>query len=97
MKDITNKKIATLLAMALAAPLFAVAIVVSARTAGVAGNDFLLLALAFGGTVVSGFNGFGRHAASSRTRIKRHTSVTHGPLFFHESPSLTVPDLQPRA
>jgi hypothetical protein len=97
MKSITTKKIVSLAAIALAAPVFAVAIVVSARSAGVAGNDLLLLALAFGGAAVSGLNGFGRRTAPARIRAGRRPRVARESYFFHESPSLTVPDLQPRA
>ncbi len=84
MKSITTKEVVSLAGIALAVPLFALAIVVSARAAGVAGNDLLLLALAFGGAVISGLNGFGHRRAQGRVRVDRRTRLAPKPLFLHE-------------
>ncbi len=73
MKTITTKELISLVGILIAAPVLALAILVSARVAAVAENDLLLLAVALCGAVVSGINGFGRrttktqnHSGSSR-------------------------------
>ena len=84
MKSITTKEVVSLAGIALAVPLLALAIVVSARAAGVAGNDLLLLALALGGAIISGLNGFGHHRAQGRVRVDRPTRLAPKPFFLHE-------------
>jgi hypothetical protein len=51
--------------------LFALGLIASLRATVAAGHEFLLLALALSGAVVSGINGFGRRAA-------RDESHSHG-------------------
>ncbi|HUE82620.1 MAG TPA: hypothetical protein VMM84_10965, partial [Pyrinomonadaceae bacterium] len=63
MKALTTKELISLAGILVAAPVLALGLLVSARAAGVADNDFLLLALALCGAVVSGINGFGRRTA----------------------------------
>jgi len=60
MKKLTTQEVVSLVGIAIAAPVLTLAILVSARVASVAENDFLLFALALGGVVVSAKNGFGR-------------------------------------
>lgn len=73
MKKLTTQEVVSLVGIAIAAPVLTLAILVSARVAAVKENDFLLLALALCGVVVSAKNGFGRrtikaqlHSASGR-------------------------------
>jgi positive regulator of sigma E activity len=80
MKSITTKDIVSLAGIALAVPLFTLATVLSARAAGVAGNDLLLLALALGGAVISGLNGFGHRRAQRRVRVERQTRLARKPV-----------------
>lgn len=60
MKRLTTQEILSLVGIAIAAPVLALGILVSAQAASVAENNLLLFALALGGAVVSGINGFGR-------------------------------------
>ena len=63
MRLITNKMLVSLVGVALAAPFFAIAVIVGARVVALAQNaqdDLLLIGLAFGCAVVSMINGFGR-------------------------------------
>ena len=71
MKTLTTKESASLAAIAIIAPLFALALIGSLRATVAAGHEFLLLALALCGAVVSGINGFGRRTA-------RHESIRAG-------------------
>ena len=71
MKAITTKEFLSLAAIAIIAPLFALALIGSLRATVAAGNEFLLLALTLCGAVVSGINGFGR-------RTVRDESDSHG-------------------
>ena len=82
MKSITTKDIVSLAGIALAVPLFTLATVLSARAAGVAGNDLLLLALALGGVVISGLNGCGNRKAQRRARVARRTRLARKPVFL---------------
>jgi hypothetical protein len=75
MKKVSQKLLWSIIAVALLAPLSATALIVGARVAEVTqsdGNDWLLVALAFGGAAVSALNGLGRRMAqtkrSERTR-----------------------------
>jgi len=47
------------------APFLTLAMLVSVRSAGVIGNDVLLLLLTLSGAVLSGINGFGRRTAKA--------------------------------
>ena len=71
MKAMTTKEFVSLAAIAIVAPLFALALIGSLRVTVAAGHEFLLLALTLGGAVVSGINGFGRRTA-------RDESHSHG-------------------
>ena len=73
MKSITTKMLVSLVGVALAAPFFAVAVIVGARVLALAVNaldDLLLVGLAFGGAALSVINGFGR-----RTGEATHTEL----------------------
>ncbi len=67
MKKITTREVVSLAGIAIAAPLFALVLLVGARAAGLMENDFLLLALALCGAVVSGVNGFGRRTIRAQS------------------------------
>jgi len=84
MKSITTKEVVSLAGIALAVPLFALAVLISGRAAGVAGNGPLLLALALGGAIISGLNGFGHRRAQGRVRVDRPTRLAPKPVFLHE-------------
>jgi hypothetical protein len=71
MKAMTTKEFVSLAAIAIIAPLFALALIGSLRVMVAAGHEFLLLTLTLCGAVVSGINGFGRHTA-------RHKSYSRG-------------------
>jgi hypothetical protein len=70
MKAITTKEFASLVIIAITAPLFALALVEGARALYVAGNESFLLALTLCGAVVSGFNGFGRRTTLTATQSR---------------------------
>ena len=78
----------SLVGVALAAPFFAIAVIVGARAVSLAESaqdDLLLIGLAAGGAVVSMINGFGRRtgqteqAAKSRVQLKEDASSSHAP------------------
>lgn len=74
MKSVTTRMLVSLVGVALAAPFFAVAVIVGARVVALAQttqDDLLLVGLAFGGAAVSMINGFGRRtgALSEAQRI----------------------------
>lgn len=71
MKTLTTKESASLAAIAIIAPLFALALIGSLRATVAAGHEFLLLALALCGAVVSGINGFGRRTATHESHSRR--------------------------
>ena len=75
MKSITTKMLVSLVGVALAAPFFAVAVIVGARVLALAENaqdDLLLVGLAFGGAALSVINGFGRRTGEAeRTELNR--------------------------
>lgn len=70
MKRLTTQEILSLIGIAIAAPILAMAILVSARAAALAENDLLLFALALGGAVVSGINGFGRRTIKAKSQMR---------------------------
>jgi hypothetical protein len=74
MKTITTKEFASLVIIAITAPLFALALVGGIRAMYASGNELLLLALTLCGAVVSGINGFGRRTAATKTQ----SSASHG-------------------
>lgn len=72
MKKITTKEVVSLVGMAIAAPLFALVLLIGARATGLMENDFLLLSLALCGAVVSGVNGFGRRTIKDQSSHSGH-------------------------
>ena len=73
MRSVTTKMLVSLVGVALAAPFFAIAVIVGARVVALAGNtqdDLLLVGLAFGGAGLSMINGF----ASRRGEAERIAS-----------------------
>ena len=83
MKALTTKELISLAGILVAAPVFALGILVSARAAAVAGNDLLLLALALCGAVVSGINGFGRRTANISGRSDNSRKGTQPRVVLH--------------
>ena len=71
MKAITTKEFASLVIIAITAPLFALALVGGIRAMYASGNEFLLLTLTLCGAVVSGINGFGRRTAVTNTQSRQ--------------------------
>jgi hypothetical protein len=74
MKTITGKMLISLIGVAVAAPLFLIALVAGARAVELAQNahdDALLVMLAFGGAVISMINGFGRRTSKPVRRGER--------------------------
>ena len=65
MKSNTTRNLASVIMFAVLTPFFALAMLVSVKTSGVAGNDVLLLLLVLSGAVLSGINGFGRRTAKA--------------------------------
>ena len=77
-KTVTTKELVSLAGIAIVTPIFAMAILVSARAAAVAESDVLLLALSLCGAVISGITGFGRRTVRSEkacTRGRHQQSV----------------------
>lgn len=70
-KKLTTSEFVSLAVIAIAAPVLALAIVVSARASAMAENDLLLFALTLCGAVVSGINGFGRRTIKARSHSSR--------------------------
>jgi len=68
MKAITTKEFVSLAAIAIIAPLFALALIGSLRVMVAAGHEFLLLTLTLCGAVVSGINGFGRRTVRAESQ-----------------------------
>ena len=87
MRSVTNRMLVSLVGVALAAPFFAIAVIVGARVVALAQNtqdDLLLVGLAFGGAVMSMINGFGRRTSraeqASRSRVQvQEDAESHGP------------------
>jgi hypothetical protein len=63
MKTNTAKNLASAAMLVILSPVLALGILVSIKTAGIAGNDVLLLLLTLSAAVLSGINGFGRRTA----------------------------------
>lgn len=85
MKIVSPKLLWSIIAVALLAPLSAIALIVGARVAEVTqsdGNDWLLVALAFGGAAVSALNGLGRRMAQTGGTSDRRQKVDrqHGAM-----------------
>ena len=65
---LTTQEIVSLVVIAVAAPVLALAFVVSVRAIALAENDLLLFSLTLCGALVSGINGFGRRTIKARVR-----------------------------
>jgi hypothetical protein len=84
MRSVTIKMLVSLVGVALAAPFFAVAVIVGARIVALAEttqDDLLLVGLAFGGAALSMINGFGRRmgeAESNASADEREDADSHG-------------------
>lgn len=76
MKNVTTRELISLAGIAIVTPIFALAVLVSARAIAVAGNDVSLLALAVCSAVISGINGFGRRTAKAEKRAYQKQSGT---------------------
>jgi hypothetical protein len=79
MKNVSQKLLWSVIAVALLAPLSAAALIVGARVAELTqsdGNDLLLVALAFGGAAVSALNGLGRRMAIVSGAPQRQPKVS---------------------
>ena len=72
MKRLKTQEILSLVGIAIAAPILALGILVSARATAVTENDFLLFALALCGAVVSSVNGFGRRTIKVESYSRGH-------------------------
>jgi hypothetical protein len=71
MKAITTKELISLAAIAIVAPVLALAVFVSAGSVLSGGYDVLLLALTLCGAVVNGLNGFGRRTVRAEVLTQR--------------------------
>jgi hypothetical protein len=91
MRSVTTKMLVSLVGVALAAPFFAIAVIVGARVvalAETAQDDLLLVGLAFGGAAVSMINGFGRRTGEAERIKLRHAkgsedTDSHGASVAH--------------
>ncbi len=79
MKKLTTREVMSLAGIVIVSPVFALAILISARTVAVIESDVSLLALVLCGAVISGLNGFGRRTAKAQSDF-RQTSRTNRPL-----------------
>ena len=78
MKAVTAKMLVSLVGVLLAAPFFAVALVVGARAVSLSRgsrDDLLLVALALCGAAISIANGMGRRASAGSNAARRHTEA----------------------
>lgn len=71
MKATTPREFGSLVAIAVIAPVLALAVMEGARAMVAGGNEVLLLALTLCGAVVSGVNGFGRRTVKAESRSHR--------------------------
>ncbi len=77
MKAVNPRMFISLVGVALVVPFFVIALVVGARAVALAQgaeDDLLLIALAFGGAVLSVINGFGHRAGGKGVRTTRSLS-----------------------
>lgn len=82
MKAVTAKMLVSLAGVLLAAPFFAVALVVGARAVSLSqgsGDDLLLTALALCGAAIGVANGMGRRAVATREQEKASGNATAAP------------------
>jgi hypothetical protein len=78
MKANTTRNLTSVVMLLILIPLFTLAMIVSIQTAGLKNNEALLLMLTLSSAVLSGINGFGRHAS---TPVPLATAKTRGESF----------------
>jgi hypothetical protein len=83
MKAITTKEFASLVIIAITAPLFALALVGGMRAMYASGDGFFLLALTLCGAVVSGINGFGRRTAAVEPQSRKSRRGPQSSVALH--------------
>ena len=71
MKKLTTKELISLAGIAIVTPVFALAILISARSVAMAASDVSLLAMAVCGAVISGVTGFGRRTAKVESNVRQ--------------------------
>ncbi len=79
MKTVNPRMFISRVGVALVVPCFVIALIVGARAVALAQgaqDDLLLIALAFGGAVLSVINGFGHRAGSKGARTTRSVGKT---------------------
>jgi hypothetical protein len=79
MKAVTAKMLVSLVGVLLAAPFFAVALVIGARAVSLSTgsrDDLLLVALALCGAAISIANGMGRRAAAGSSAAREHSEAS---------------------
>jgi hypothetical protein len=65
MKANTTRNLTSVVMLAITTPLLALSIFVSIKTAGIRGNEVLLVLLTLSSAVLSGINGFGRRTPTT--------------------------------
>jgi hypothetical protein len=81
MKAVTMKMLVSLVGIAVAAPFFAIAVIVGARAVALAHDaqdDLLLVALALGGAAISMINGYGRRTVKAERVAQNQTGSEKG-------------------
>ena len=86
MKTNTTMNLTSAAMLVLLSPFLALAIIVSVKTAGVMGNEVLLVLLTLSSAVLSGINGFGRRTAKT-VRLTTTTSANDGAHRWSTRPS----------
>jgi hypothetical protein len=77
MKTNTTMNLTSAAMLVLISPILALAMIVSVKTAGVVGNETLLVLLTLSSAVLSGINGFGRRTAKA-VRLTSATKAAEG-------------------
>ena len=86
MKTNTTTNLVSAAMLVLISPFLALAMIVSVKTAGVVGNDVLLVLLTLSSAVLSGINGFGRRT-SKTVRLTSATKAVEGANRWSTRPS----------
>lgn len=76
MKTTTTKELISLAGIAIVTPVFALGILISARSVALPESDVSLLAMSLCGVVISGFTGFGRHMAKPEAGLRQAARQT---------------------
>ena len=80
MKTNTTKNLTSVVMLVVLSPFLALAILVSIQTAGIRGNEVLLVLLTLSSAVLSGINGFGRRTSTTvpltTVKVSGHHSGT---------------------